>query len=187
MAVEGKLLCSYPGPAIAIPNSVIDEPTFPPELANFLACMNYDMLDSAPTTKADSELLEERDTAHPTYITELLTGILRAFGEPASIPRIRKRIGDDVLRSNAEPPWRRSSLWLVIRVVLQTSLERTSLGRKGYKAFMASLMTDLVRNALEEDLSSDLLYFMSICNITYRVLSTLSTRSWPTRLYVMQI
>ncbi|KAJ8583955.1 hypothetical protein M405DRAFT_708883, partial [Rhizopogon salebrosus TDB-379] len=162
MAAEGKLLCSYPGPAITVLNSVIDGPTFPPELANFLTCMNYDVLDSAPsTTTADSEVLGERDTAHPKYITELLTGILRAFGEPANIPRIRKRIGDDVLWSDAELPWRRSSLWLVIRVVLQTSLERTSLGRKGYKAFMASLMTDLVRNALEEDLSSDLLYFMS--------------------------
>jgi hypothetical protein len=162
MAAEGKLLCSYPGPAIAVPNSVIDKPTFPPELANFLACMNHDVLDSAATTtKADSEVLEERDTAHPTYITELLTGVLRAFGEPANVPRIRKRIGDDVLWSDAKLPWRRSSIWLVIRVVLQTSLERTSLGRKGYKAFMASLMTDLVHNALREDLSSDLLYFMS--------------------------
>ena len=162
MAAVGKLLCSYPGPAIAVPNTVVDKPTFPVELANFLARMNHDVLDSAKTTtKADSEVLEERDTAHPRYITELLTGFLRAFGEPAGVPRIRKRIGDDVLWSKAKLPWRRSSLWLVIRVVLQTSLERTGLGRKAYKSFMASLMTDLVHKALEEDLSSDLLYFMS--------------------------
>ncbi|OAX31855.1 hypothetical protein K503DRAFT_809820, partial [Rhizopogon vinicolor AM-OR11-026] len=162
MEAEGKLLCSYPGPAIIVPNTVVDNLTFPPELANFLACMNHDVLDSAATTtKAHSTVLEGRDTTHPRYITELLTGLLRAFGEPANIPRIRKRIGDDVVWSEAKLPWRRSSLWLVIRVVLQTSLERTSLGRKGYKSFMAALMTDLVRKALEEDLSSDLLYFMS--------------------------
>ncbi|KAG2112417.1 hypothetical protein DEU56DRAFT_935108 [Suillus clintonianus] len=151
MAAKGKLLCSYPGPAIAVPNSVMDDPTFPPELANFLSHMNHDLLGPAETNT----------TAHPRHITQLLTDILRAFGEPADIPRIRKRIGDDVSQSNATPPWRRSSLWLVIRVVLQTSLERTSLGRDGYKAFMASLTTDLVSKALEGDISSDLLYFMS--------------------------
>ncbi|KAG2113634.1 hypothetical protein BD769DRAFT_1364038 [Suillus cothurnatus] len=162
MATQGKLLCSYPGPAIAVPNSTVDNPTFLLELANFLAHMNHDTLDSAAaTTETRSTVLEHRDTTHPRYITELLTSILRAFGEPADIPRIRKRIGDDVSCSKDNIPWRRSSLWLVIRVVLQTSLERTTLGRQGYKAFMASLMTDLVFKALQEELSSDLLYFMS--------------------------
>ncbi|KAG1857715.1 hypothetical protein DFJ58DRAFT_878168 [Suillus subalutaceus] len=162
MAAKGKLLCSYPGPAIAVSNSVMDNPTFPPELANFLSHMSYDVLDPIGF---------HGETTHPHYITQLLTDILRAFGEPADIPRIRKRIGDDVIdddtsnddtsQSNVTLPWRRSSLWLVIRVVLQTSLERTSLGRNGYKVFMASLMTDLVSKALEEDMPSDLLYFMS--------------------------
>ena len=170
MGAKGKLLCSYPGPAIAVPNSVMDNPTFPPELANFLAHMSHDMLDSAPrTTKAHSEVLEKDETAHPRYITELLTGFLRAFGKPADIHRIRKHIGDDVLWSSADRPWRRSSVWLVIRVVLQTSLERTSLGRKGYKFFVASLLKDLVSQALEADLSSDLLYFMST-KITRRLI-----------------
>jgi hypothetical protein len=162
MAAKGKLLCSYPGPAISVSNSIVDNPTFPPELANFLSHMSYDALDPS---------VLQGETAHPRYITQLLTDILRAFGEPADIPRIRKRIGDDVIhnvatgkdapQSNITSPWRRSSLWLVIRVVLQTSLERTNLGRNGYKAFMASLMTDLVSKALEGDVPSDLLYFMS--------------------------
>ncbi|KIK32994.1 hypothetical protein CY34DRAFT_813919 [Suillus luteus UH-Slu-Lm8-n1] len=69
--------------------------------------------------------------AHPCYVTELLTGILRAFGEPTDIPRIRRRIGDDVSCSKDNLSWRRSFLWFVTRVVLQTSLERTTLGRKG--------------------------------------------------------
>ncbi|KAG1873801.1 hypothetical protein F4604DRAFT_1765091 [Suillus subluteus] len=153
MQAKGKLLCSYPGPAIAVPNSVVDNPTFPPELVNFLSHMSSDGLDPS---------VPKGETAHPRYITQLLTDILCAFGEPADIPRIRKRICDDALQSNPMPPWRRSSIWLVIRVVLQTSLERTSLGRNSYKAFMASLMTDLVSKALEGDMSSDLLYSMSI-------------------------
>ncbi|KAG2365786.1 hypothetical protein BDR07DRAFT_1398113 [Suillus spraguei] len=146
MEAKGKLLCSYPGPAIAVSNLVVDNPTFPPELVNFLSHMSSDGLD--PTAALQGETL--------------LTDILYAFGEPADIPRIRKRICDDALQSNATHPWRRSPIWLVIRVVLQTSLERTSLGRNSYKAFMASLMTDLVSKALEGDMSSDLLYSMSI-------------------------
>ncbi|KAG1837186.1 hypothetical protein DFJ58DRAFT_846617 [Suillus subalutaceus] len=59
----------------------------------------------------------------PRYITELLTGILRGLGSIADVPRIRKRIGDDVLWNNTKLPWRRSPLWLVIRVALQTTLE----------------------------------------------------------------
>ncbi|KAG1835969.1 hypothetical protein C8R48DRAFT_783024 [Suillus tomentosus] len=98
--------------------------------------MNHNILDSAAITiEARSVVLKGTDPAHPRHITELLTGILCAFGGPAVIPRIRKRIGDDVLCSKDKLLWRRSSLWLVIRVVLQTSLERTTLGRKGYKAF----------------------------------------------------
>ena len=166
MKAKGKLMCSYPGPAIAIQNSVVNNPTFPIELANFLARMNFDVLG---TTNSRSEILEMNHTTHPRYITELLTGFLRAFGKPADIHRIRKRIGDDVLVSNATRPWRRSSLWLVIRVVLQTSLERASIGRKGYKFFIASLLKDLVGKALEADLSSDLLYFMST-KITRRLI-----------------
>ncbi|KAJ8586503.1 hypothetical protein M405DRAFT_864515 [Rhizopogon salebrosus TDB-379] len=114
MGAKGKLICSYPGPAIAVPNMIVDDdPTFPPELANFLVHMDQDVLDAAATTiKAKSTVLEERDTAHPRYITELLTGILRGLGSIADVPRIRKRIGDDVLWDSAKLPWRRSPLWL---------------------------------------------------------------------------
>ncbi|KIJ64298.1 hypothetical protein HYDPIDRAFT_90931, partial [Hydnomerulius pinastri MD-312] len=162
MGASGKLLCSYPGPAIAVPNEVFEDGVFRSELAAFLAHMNEDILDSAATSrKAGSNVVEERDTAHPRYITELLTGILRGVGRPADVNRISKRIGDDVVWNNAKLPWRRSSLWLVARVALQTSLERTILGRDTYKTFMVFFMDRLTQQALEQDLPSELLHFMS--------------------------
>ncbi|KIJ64287.1 hypothetical protein HYDPIDRAFT_90985 [Hydnomerulius pinastri MD-312] len=162
MGASGKLLCSYPGPAIAVPNGVFDDGVFRSELAAFLAHMNEDILDSAATSrKAGSTVVEERDTTHPRYITELLTGILRGVGRPADVNRISKRIGDDVVWNNAKLPWRRSSLWLVARVALQTSLERTILGRDTYKVFMIFFMYQLTQQALEQDLPSELLHFMS--------------------------
>ncbi|KAG1773378.1 hypothetical protein EV702DRAFT_577072 [Suillus placidus] len=162
MGAKGKLICSYPGPAITVPDTNIDNTTFPAELANFLVHMDQDVLDATATrTKAKSTVLEERDTAHPRYITELLTGIMRGLGSIADVPRIRKRIGDDVLWDSAKLPWRRSPLWLVIRVALQTTLERGALGRTTYKSFMLFFMTRLTTLALDHDLSNDILHFMS--------------------------
>ncbi|KAG0693884.1 hypothetical protein DFH29DRAFT_1084074 [Suillus ampliporus] len=164
MGTKGKLICSYPGPAIAVPDTNTNNATFPAELANFLVCMDQDVLDAAARRKkAGSTILEERDTTHPRYITELLTGILRGLGSIADVPRIRKRIGDDVLWDSAKLPWRRSPLWLVIRVVLQTTLERShgALGRTTYKSFMLFFMTKLTTLALDHDLSNDMLHFMS--------------------------
>ncbi|KAH7924414.1 hypothetical protein BV22DRAFT_1013320 [Leucogyrophana mollusca] len=162
MGATGKLLCSYPGPAISVPNSIVHDATFRAELANFLARMNEDVLDAAATTtKAGSVVIEERDTTHPRYITSLLTAILRGLGKAAEIPRIRKRIGDDVQWHNARLPWRRSSFWLVIRVALQTSLVRMHSECSTYKTFLLFFMAQLTERALERDLPNEILYFMS--------------------------
>ncbi|KAI6137675.1 hypothetical protein BKA82DRAFT_4493645 [Pisolithus tinctorius] len=159
----GKLVCSYPGPAIAVPNVVFDDAVFRLELAHFLCEMDKDSLDAAPTTcKAGSMVSEERDTVHPRYITELLTGILRAVGKPADVQRINKRIGDDVVWHDARLPWRRSSLWLMIRVVLQTTLSGNDLGLDGgYKKFMLFFMNRLAGEALHARMSDDVLHWIS--------------------------
>ncbi|KAG1816834.1 uncharacterized protein BJ212DRAFT_1480694 [Suillus subaureus] len=79
MEAKGKLLCLYPGPAIAISNSVVDNPTFPPEFGNFLSHMSSDGLDPS---------VHKGETVHPHYITQLLTDILYMFGEPSDVPCI---------------------------------------------------------------------------------------------------
>ncbi|KAI6011263.1 hypothetical protein PISMIDRAFT_17817 [Pisolithus microcarpus 441] len=158
----GKLVCSYPGPAIAVPNEVFDDSVFRLELAHFLCEMNKDILDAVPTTrKAGSTVSEERDTAHPRYITELLTGILRSVGRPAEVQRISKRIGDDVVWRDARLPWRRSSLWLLVRVVLQTTLARNGLGVDAYKTFILFFMNGLAGEAKDSGMPDDILHWVS--------------------------
>jgi hypothetical protein len=160
MTTRGKLKCSYPGPAIEIPNAVFEDNNFLSELANFLVRMNVDIrvLDAARTSrKAQSTVIENRDTTHPRYITELLTGILRSVGRPADIVRITKRIGDDVVWNNSELPWRRSSLWLLIRVAIQTSLDQSTQGHDMYKQFMLFFMCRLANDRITADLPNDLL------------------------------
>ena len=153
MATQGRLICSYPGPAIEIPNLMFDDKNFLSELINFLACMNDDDLEQSSSFK---------DAVHPRYITELLTGILRSVGRPADIARINKRVGDDVVCNDLGlRPWRRSSLWLLIRVALQTTIDRSFLGNHTYKEFMLFFMCCLAKGKPCLDLSNDLLHFMS--------------------------
>ena len=162
MTTQGKLICSYPGPAIEVPNAVFEDRGFLSELVNFLVHMNGDILDAAPTSrKAQSTVLETRDTTHPRYVTELLTGILRSVGRPADIVRITKRLGDDVVWNNSELPWRRSSLWLLIRVAIQTSLDRSTLGYDTYKQFVLFFMCRLANERICADLPNHLLHSMS--------------------------
>lgn len=47
MRTEGKLICSYPGPAVEIPNNVFTDRGFQEELASFIVQMDIDNLDSA--------------------------------------------------------------------------------------------------------------------------------------------
>ena len=121
--------------------------------------MSVDVLDSAPTTvKAGSEVVEVRDPAHPRYITKLLTGILRGMGRPAQTHRISKRIADDVVWRNAYLPWRRSPMWLIIRVALQTSLYDG--GHDDYKFFMTYFMSRILARVVQCSFPSDLVYWL---------------------------
>ena len=158
MSAEGKLLCSYPGPAIQVPIDTFSNESFLRELSSFLVQMDVDLLDSAPTTsKAGSVVHEVRESAHPRYISQLLVGILRGFGQPAVVDRITKRVGDEVLWEDAYTPWRRSPLWLILRISLQTSLRVSNM----YKTFMLSFHSHLLRQSLGRNFPSELLYAMT--------------------------
>ncbi|KAK7056950.1 hypothetical protein VNI00_002668 [Paramarasmius palmivorus] len=163
MSTIGKLVCTYPGQAIAVPTKIMQDRQFVFELANFLAQMNMDVMqDAIPTTwKAGTKVNEIRDTIHPRYITELLTGILHGLGDSEQVPVVTKRIADDVLWKNTLLPWRRSPIWLVIRVVLSTSLYRLNSSHTHYKSFMAFTMAQILRDAVRAGLDSDLLSCMS--------------------------
>ena len=159
MSTKGKLLCSYPGPAIQVPADIFMDKSFRQELSLFLVQMDVDCLDSAPTaSKAGSVVSEVRESAHPRYISELLVGILRGCGQPAVVDRITKRIRDEILWDSAYKPWRRSPLWLTLRVSLQSSLHLTNL----YKLFILFYHAHLLRCSVRQDFPSELLYVMRV-------------------------
>jgi len=154
MEVERKLVCSYPGPAVELPLDVANDPSFVEQLVSFLVHMDVDQLGAPTTTKAQSKVPETRGTAHPRYITQLLIMILHGMGTEAEVKRITKRVADDVCWQSARNPWRRSPLWLVLRVAIQTTAD----SRDTYKKFMVFFQTKLLHMFLDNGLSSELLY-----------------------------
>jgi hypothetical protein len=121
---KGRLRRCFPGPVIAVGQDKIVDPSLREVLAQFLATLDVSTLKEAwpVVIKAHSQTPEIRDSIHPKFITEMLTGILRGIGQPVNAARIHKRTRDDVLWNNVPKPWRRSPLWLLLRVALQTSL-----------------------------------------------------------------
>jgi hypothetical protein len=165
LACTGRLICTYPGPSVAFPFEILQRDTFRGELASFLAQMNVDVLDGAVSLveKAGSSVPEVRNTAHPRYICDLLVGILGAFKREENVTyevsKITKHISDDVLWDDCLLPWRRSPVWLVLRVALQTSLNPSDDHRL-YKALIAFIMSGILNRAIMAEYPSDILSFM---------------------------
>jgi hypothetical protein len=102
---SGKLTRFFPGPAVAIPDTVWSDPGFLEQVSSFLTQMDTEVLDSAATTrKAGSTHQEVRESAHPRYVSQLFVGILLGYGEDAGVLRVEKRTADEVLWKSALKP-----------------------------------------------------------------------------------
>jgi len=108
------------------------------------------------------------DPPSPKYITELLTGIIRGMSpNPEQAFRqttfITKRIDDHALcDKNADAPWRRSPIWLTLRITLQTTLHDLNLDpRFSYKSFMVYTLSSILCAALRFKQPDYLLFIMN--------------------------
>src|SRR5690606_16960254 len=112
-----------------------------------------------------------RDTTHPMYITELLTGIFRGMGEATKAHGFAKNYRDDVVDGAKLLPWRRSPLLLVIKVALQIVLHQPNAPNphQRYKLFMLYLLSDVMHRALRSRrLHNDMLFILN-CKIARRI------------------
>ncbi|KAF8557183.1 hypothetical protein OG21DRAFT_1601805 [Imleria badia] len=130
-----RLTCSYPEYAVEIPNEEFQQ-SFQSKFAHFLLC----------------ELQIAEHYNRPDVYT-----ILQGVGRITEVHRITKRI----LSYAKSRLWTRSSLWLLIKVVIQTAFDRCGLGRVAYKAFMLHFMCCLAMDAINANLSSHLLHSIS--------------------------
>ncbi|KAF4418668.1 hypothetical protein CFRS1_v015408 [Colletotrichum fructicola] len=163
----GRLRRTFPGTAVSINLENAREDGFITALAATLSKMSTQpSAETKPKAKKAGQLQDEnRDTTHPKMVTELLHAFLLAVGQPTASDRIWKNTREEVLWRQACLPWRRSPMWMLIRVVLQLSFIRLAgtpqYGVKTYKLFMVFLMANVLQKALDVGLDSDILYAMT--------------------------
>ena len=163
-SAEGKLRITYPSVG-RLPAPV--DPRTHKSLAQFIAYYAQNSMAVAQSEK-DIRKTNTQDPPSPRYITELLTGIVRGMS-PApeqtyeTTTFFTKRINDHALCDrDAEAAWRRSPMWLVIRVALQTTLHDLNMdGRHSYKAFMLYMLSCVLGVALDHKRPDHHLYVMN--------------------------
>lgn len=141
MRSKGSLRRTLPAHGLSIPMDVIDNQDFCQELCVKLSRLDSEIVDEMmpQSRKAGSQWTEFRDTCHPALVTEMLMTSLSAVSTPIDVLQVTKRIRDDVLWNDCRVPWRRSSLWLILRVSLQTTLVHSLKAEEAfinYKNFM---------------------------------------------------
>ncbi|KAF6803348.1 hypothetical protein CMUS01_15113 [Colletotrichum musicola] len=165
--IKGRLRRTFPGTAVSIRLENARETGFTTTLAATLSKMSaQSSIDTKHKAKKAGQLQDEnRDTTHPKMVTELLNAYLLVVGQPAACDRIWKNTREEVLWQDARLPWRRSPMWMLIRVVIQLtfirSAESSQSGVNLYKSFVAFLMAEILQKGLDVGLHPDMLYSMT--------------------------
>jgi hypothetical protein len=152
-----RLTRAFPGYASRIAVEQIMKPSLRKSIAGTIAKM---ATQSAPgfqpqARKNGKDEDEYRDTTAPGLVTDFLMTVIAVLGETTDVKRITKATREDVLWTQGEQPWRRSPLWLLVRVVLQLWFTRNATNLQSpdniYKAFMICMLSrllDTVRSVL---------------------------------------
>lgn len=160
----GRLRRSFPGPAVAVDLDQNPSAEFAPAVAAALSKMSSQSVEGMQpaSRKAGSYHVEQRDTSSPAAVTDLFVGFLRSFGEPILVDYISKNTREEVLWQQALAPWRRSPVWLLVRVALQLVISRAPDGsRKMYKQAMTCIITRLSQEAQRLNFPSEDLHVMN--------------------------
>ncbi|KAI9684828.1 MAG: hypothetical protein M1829_000203 [Trizodia sp. TS-e1964] len=165
LASKQALRWDFPGCAASIPISVYENPSFQEELATFLEKASIESIKrfAASTQKAGSFAYEYRETVDPALITQMLMTLLEVNGCRAHPFLLQKRIWDDVSWADGcARPWRRSPVWLILRVAVHRHLSIAmggELGRLHYKFLRCSVLSQFLDDCLGQ-IGSDLAFHL---------------------------
>jgi hypothetical protein len=151
LAADNALQWDFPGRAAEIPLSEFLQESFQESLAAFLEQASMESLKrfEARSVKAKVSVIEARDTTDPALVTQMLMPLLEALGAHAQVPRLRKRVRDDVNIQTAELPWRRLPFWLILRVATQRQLclaLGNETGHACYKFLICTVLAQLLED-----------------------------------------
>ncbi|KAJ5117788.1 hypothetical protein N7448_011420 [Penicillium atrosanguineum] len=161
----GRLRRAFPGPTMVMTRAAFEAPEFRAFMAQTVSRMSHQPVAGTKprVKKSGQEHDETRDTTHPKMVTELLMSTLRPRCTDVATVQIQKNTREEVVWLNCESPWRRSALWLLVRVTLQLVFRRLSTGGSLdnlYKQFMIFFMTSIVDRA-SIAMPSESLFLMS--------------------------
>ncbi|KAG5744637.1 hypothetical protein H9Q70_012663 [Fusarium xylarioides] len=163
MTTKGRLVRQFPASATRLSPSNFENSEFQEVLVNTLAKMAKQAVAEVQqkVRKAKQEQDEDRDTAHPRIVTELLTSIIRGIGKSITVEGVCKNTREEVLWSRSKLPWRRSPVWLLVRVGLHLTMKRLADGSDDtYKRFMIFLMAQVLHIANNKPTQSEVIHVM---------------------------
>ncbi|RMZ83548.1 hypothetical protein DV738_g1146, partial [Chaetothyriales sp. CBS 135597] len=167
LTTKGRLRRSFPGPALALTIDAFEQPGLQSTMAHTLAKMSHQSaVETQPQVWKAGRLHDEsRDTTHPKMVTELFMAFLSPSGEPVNVLRLNKNTREEVMWHDALSPWRRSPLWILLRVAIQLIFSRLAGSENPsasyYKTFMLVLMGKVLQLSLQHEIPCDLLYVMN--------------------------
>ncbi|KAI6405712.1 hypothetical protein MCOR23_002529 [Pyricularia oryzae] len=182
MASAGRLRRYFPGVAIAMR---MEDHIGKTDFVSSISSMLYKLASaktpgSQPKVKKAGQFHgEERDTPSPHCVTEFVTAFLGPVTEPVKDAGLWKNTRDEIMWNDAFMPWRRSPLWLLLRVAMQLLWHRQSPedGLSMYKAFMLYLSARILRISANTRLDSDYLEIMRLKVARRRLKLTSAGRS----------
>lgn len=133
---------------MAVPRETFEDASFLDQLARYIVRLSSEEVSEyvPKSRKARTNVAEIRDTVIPSLVTEMLMTLLQAIGERKLTKRTAKRTHEDVLWDQTLKPFRRSPLWLVLRVSMQRTLQRLHGDEDGliyHKNFIALIASKI--------------------------------------------
>ncbi|KAK8219055.1 hypothetical protein IWZ01DRAFT_565077 [Phyllosticta capitalensis] len=140
---EGRLVRTFPGRSVIVPRKALDDKSFCEELATMIHRLHKEHVPlMIQGHKGNENPMDDRNS-NPGLVTEMLLSIFSAHGDDFEAPQIKKHIRDEVNWSGGRLPWRRSPLWLAIRVCVNLALRDVENRARHWKNFMILLVSNL--------------------------------------------
>jgi hypothetical protein len=164
-SIPGRLVRTFPGIIISCPWSMVMDENFRAQFCQAVRDLHEETVHAFQNSMATTSTADHRDSAHPGIVTEMLANMLAASGELLPGGQIIKHTREEVYINNARFPWRRTPMWIVLRVAIERCLAYqfpTADSRVHFKNFILYFLTKIAKKSIAYDVSYELKHLLSI-------------------------
>ncbi|KAF4511475.1 hypothetical protein G6O67_003270 [Ophiocordyceps sinensis] len=159
METVGRVRRSFPSLSVTVTPEVFASSDFQKSTAATISKMSDQFVPEITSGHPDDE------TTNPILVTDLLFSFLLSNGRSTAGAVIWKNTRDEISVSNSKSrPWKRSSVWLLLRVALHSTMSTAHEGAQSdqvYKKWMVFHMAQLLGAATAARLQTDVIACMS--------------------------